>query len=79
MGSGTRPTQKQFKKIKIKILFGLARTEWGHLANPQLAWHSDRQEPLFELQRRYEAILVWSYTTLIVIEAVVNRKLAAET
>ncbi len=60
----------------------------ANLANPQLAWHSYRQEPvaftrsypsLFRLQRRYEAIRVWSYTTFIVIEAVVNRKLAVET
>ncbi len=28
---------------------------------------------LFEFQQRYEAIWVWSYTTFIVIEAVVNR------
>ncbi len=44
---------------KISKLFGSARTEWGHLANPQLAWHSYGQEPvavLLELQRQYEAI-----------------------
>ncbi len=34
---------------------------------------------LFELQRQYEAIWVWSYTTFIVIEEMVNRKLAVET
>ncbi len=68
-------------------MFGSARTEWGHLANPQLAWYSYRQEPvavrsyaaLLELQRRYEAIRVWSYKTFIVIEASGNRKLAVET
>ncbi len=27
-------------------VFGSAWTEWGHLANPQLAWHSYRQEPV---------------------------------
>jgi hypothetical protein len=27
-------------------LFGSVRTEWGHLANPQLAWHSYCQEPV---------------------------------
>ncbi len=27
-------------------LFGSARTEWGHLANPHLTWHSYRQEPV---------------------------------
>ncbi len=30
----------------IVILFGADRTEMGHLANPQLAWHSYRQEPV---------------------------------
>jgi hypothetical protein len=34
---------------------------------------------LLELQHGYEAIRVWSYTTFIVNEAVVNRKLAVET
>jgi len=34
---------------------------------------------LFELQLRYEAIWVWSYTTFILIEAVVNRNLAVKT
>jgi hypothetical protein len=34
---------------------------------------------LLEFQRRYEAIRVWSYTTFIVNEAVVNRKLAVKT
>jgi hypothetical protein len=59
------------------LCFSSAQTECGHLANPQPAWHSYRQEPvavrsypaLFELQRHYEAIRVWSYTTFIVIEA----------
>jgi hypothetical protein len=45
-------------------LFGSAQTEWGHLANPQLAWHSYhptmchlRSCPVvLELQRQYEAI-----------------------
>jgi len=41
--------------------------------------HTHSYPALFELQRRYEAIRVWSYTTLIVIKAVVNRKLAVET
>jgi hypothetical protein len=25
-------------------MFGSARTEWGQFANPQLTWHSYRQE-----------------------------------
>ncbi len=32
-----------------------------------------------KLQRQYEAIGVWLYTTFIVIEVVVNRKLAVKT
>ncbi len=127
-------------------LFGSVRTEWGHLANPQLGcprkWHfgiprntevisgtiprnfaefrrnfakitsevkkfrgipcrrnsvdtlppaslaflpsrassHTRSNPaLLAPQCRYEAIWVWLYTTFIVNEAVVNRKLAAET
>ncbi len=34
------------KNVKWVVLFGSARTEWGHLANPQLTWHSFRQEPV---------------------------------
>jgi hypothetical protein len=30
----------------MTTVFGSARTEWEHLANPQLAWHSYRQEPV---------------------------------
>ncbi len=40
------------------------------------------QEPvaaLSKLQRRYETIRVWSYAIFIVIEAVIDRKLAVET
>ncbi len=58
-------------------MFGSAKTVWGHLANPQLAWHSYRQEQvavcsypaLFEFQRWYEEIGVWLYTIFNVIEA----------
>jgi hypothetical protein len=32
--------------LKYSCLFGSARTEWGHLANPQLTWHSYQQEPV---------------------------------
>jgi hypothetical protein len=31
---------------KQQPVFGSAWTEWGHLANPQLAWHSYCQEPV---------------------------------
>ncbi len=44
---------------------------------PIAAWAVARA--LSELQRWHEAIRVWSYTTFIVIEAVINRKLAVET
>jgi hypothetical protein len=28
------------------LVFGSARTEWGHLANPQITRHSYHQEPV---------------------------------
>jgi hypothetical protein len=28
------------------LLFGSAQTDLGHLANPQLTWHSYHQEPV---------------------------------
>jgi hypothetical protein len=31
-------------QISIFLMFGSARTEWGHLANLQLTWHSYHQE-----------------------------------
>jgi hypothetical protein len=41
--------------------------------------HTRSNPALLAPQCRYEAIHVWSYTTFIVNEAVVNRKLAVET
>ncbi len=72
-------------------MLGAGRTEWGQLTNPQVALQSYRPEPVAVRERvqgycsnpallapqcRYEAIWVWSSTTFIVNEAVVNRKLA---
>ncbi len=36
---------KKYKKAHL-WLFGSSRTEWGHLANTQIAWHSYHQEPV---------------------------------
>jgi hypothetical protein len=47
--------------------------ELGFLLLPSRARSCTRNPALFELQCRYEAIRVWSYTTFIVIKAVVNR------
>jgi hypothetical protein len=33
-------------KKERDLMFCSARTEWGHLANPQLTWHSYRKEPV---------------------------------
>jgi hypothetical protein len=37
---------KKYQYFLYDRLFGSVRTEWGHLTNPQLAWHSYRQEPV---------------------------------
>jgi hypothetical protein len=42
-----REQLKTLPAFKLNVLmFGSARTEWGHSANPQLAWHSYHQEPV---------------------------------
>jgi len=70
------------------LLFGSAQTELGHFGKPpaNLALipsrtnnHTWGYPALFELQHWYEAIRVWLYTTFIVIEAVLKRKLAVKT
>ncbi len=55
-------------------MFSSAWTEWGHLANPQLAWHSHRQEPVALRSvslhsSNSNAGMKWSYTNFIVNEA----------
>jgi hypothetical protein len=81
--------QKEFfKRFLLNKDVRLSLDRMGPLGKPQasLALLPSRTSSrtcsypaLFELQRWYEAIRVWSYSTFIVLEAVVNRKLAVET
>ncbi len=82
-------TSRKWKKYSIRKLFvRLSLDRMGPLGKPpaSLALLPSRTSSrtrsypvLFELQCLYEAIRVWSYTTFVLIEAVVNRKLAVET
>jgi hypothetical protein len=40
------PPSPHSHTLSVYTVFGSAQTEWGHLANPQLAWHSYRHEPV---------------------------------
>jgi hypothetical protein len=80
--------QPWYRGPKIFMPVRLSPDRMGPLGKPpayltllptRTSSHTHSYPALFELQRRYEAIRVWSYTTLIVIKAVVNRKLAVKT
>jgi hypothetical protein len=46
MTTGNKNSFQLGKYFFLNHIFSSAQTEWGHLANPQLAWHSYRQEPV---------------------------------
>jgi hypothetical protein len=80
----TNAPEKTMHFLDTHIVFGSARTEWSHLANPQLAWHSYCKVPVAvpipldpnASRKQYECGPTQPF---IVNKAVVNRKLVVET